>query len=229
MVLLRSSATTAVISRSALESAAHAAAASGGSVADLRRDAYGHGLLAVARAAHDAGIRTMLVDGADQISLLGDAGIDATDRGEVDVPVDVLYGLNPGARPVMRLTGHVMSLKDLQPGDAVSYGYTYRAQCATTVALITGGYAQAVVRLLGNRMDVEISGALHPIVGRVAMDVCVIEVGDAAGIREGSEVTFFGGSGPARDAIGRWSAVTGLGPLELVCAAGLAATQAEED
>jgi alanine racemase len=78
-------------------------------------------------------------------------------------------------------------------------------------------------------MDVEVSGALHPIVGRVAMDVCVIEVGDAVGIREGSEVTFFGGSGPARDAIGRWSAVTGLGPLELVCAAGLAATQAEED
>jgi alanine racemase len=229
MVLLRSSATTAVISRSALASAAHAAAGSGGSVADLRRDAYGHGLLTVAHAAQDAGIRTMLVDGADQISLLHDAGIDATDEGEADVPVRVLYGLNAGARPVMRLTGHVMSLKDLQPGDAVSYGYTYRAERATTVALITGGYAQAVVRLLGNRMDVEISGALHPIVGRVAMDVCVIEIGDADGIQEGSEVTFFGGTGPARDAIDRWSGVTGLGPLELVCAAGLAATQAEED
>lgn len=171
----------------------------------------------------------MLVDGAAERERLRQEGIKADEGAEADVSSEMLYGLNRGAQPVLRLTGHVMSLKRLQPGDAVSYGYTFRAERATTVALITGGYAQAVVRLLGNRMDVEVAGSLHPIVGRVAMDVCVIEVGDADGVAEGVEVTYFGGTGPVRDAISRWSRVTGMAPLELVCAAGLKAAQAEED
>lgn len=233
MAILRSPATRALISRSALAYAARAAVSAGGSVADLRRDAYGHGLLAVARAAHEAGAERMLVDGDEQVALLRDAGIPSAITGEADIPTALLYGF-PGAggesQQVMRLTGRVMSTKPLRRGEAVSYGYTHRAEEDTTVALVTGGYAQAVVRALGNRARLEIGGALHPIVGRVAMDVCVVDVGaDAEPPEEGAEATFFGGTGAARHLIEEWAEITGLTAAELVCAAGLKATQGDED
>ncbi len=178
------------------------------------------------------------VDGAEQVRMLRAEGLAATDADEPDIDVDLLYGLPEGAgsgsRPVMRLTGTVMSLKPLHRGEAVSYGYTHRAAADTTLALVTGGYAQAIVRALGNRAHVEMHGRLHAIVGRIAMDVCVIDLGNAdrltgAPVAEGDEVTYFGGSGPAREALREWSAATGLTAAELVCAAGLRASRAEED
>lgn len=227
-----------MVSRSALADAAAAAVAAGGSVADLRRDAYGHGLLPVARAVLAAGARTVRVDGADQVRMLRAEGLEATDAGEPDVDADLLYGLRGEAgsevRPVMRLTGTVMSLKPLQAGEAVSYGYTHRAPADTTVALVTGGYAQAIVRALGNHAHVELHGRMHPIVGRIAMDVCVVDLGAAHGLNgatavEGDEVTYFGGTGPARGALQEWTTATGLTAAELVCAAGLRASRTEED
>lgn len=232
MVLLRSSATTALISRSTLIASARAAVDAGGGVVDLRRDAYGHGLLRVARATRAAGAVGALVDGEEQVRMLKAEGIDATAAGEADVSAELLYGLPDGAddgrRPVMRLIGRVMSIKALRRGEAVSYGYTHRAQDDTKVALVTGGYAQAVVRALGNHARVEVQGELRPIVGRVAMDVCVVDVGATSSVEPGAEVTYFGGAGPARAAIAEWAETTGLTPAELVCAAGLRATRAEE-
>lgn len=230
MAILRSPATRALISRTALASAARAAVAVGGVTADLRRDAYGHGLLTVARAAAEAGAERMRVDGDAEIALLREAGIPAVASGQPDISSDLLYGLADGSeRQVMRLTGRVMSTKPLRRGEAVSYGYTHRAERDTTVALVTGGYAQAVVRALGNRAHVEIDGTLHPIVGRVAMDVCVVDVGGASETPlEGAEATFFGGAGAASRLIAEWAEITGLTRAELVCATGLKATHGEE-
>ncbi|MFD5214934.1 alanine racemase C-terminal domain-containing protein [Microbacterium sp. NPDC058345] len=238
MAIHRSTATRAVISRSALSAAADDAVASGGRVADLRRDAFGHGLLPVARAVLGAGVERVRVDDDDQERMLRGHGLNATTRDEPDIDPALLYGLPddaaPERRPVMRLAGRVMSLKPLRRGEAVSYGYTHRAPSDTTVALVTGGYAQAIVRALGNRADVEVLGTLRPIVGRVAMDVCVVDLQDpghatSSDIKPGAEVTFFGGTGPARRALREWSTATGLTTTELVCAAGLRASRGEED
>jgi alanine racemase len=230
-------ATRAVISRSALAQGASAAVAAGGEIADLRRDAYGHGLIPVARAVLAAGARTVRVDGAEQISRLRAEGLDSTATGSSDINVDLLYGLptaHGGSRPVLRLTGSVVSLKRLRHGEAVSYGYTHRATADTTLALVSGGYAQAIVRALGNHASVELHGRMRPIVGRIAMDVCVVDIGppgerDDEPVAEGDEVTYFGGAGPAKDSLRDWSAITGLSTTELVCAVGLRATRAEED
>ena len=54
----------------------------------------------------------------------------------------------------MRLTGSVLLTKALRAGEGVSYGYTHRADADTRVALVTGGYAQGVVRGLGDRISV---------------------------------------------------------------------------
>ncbi|MEV4735010.1 MULTISPECIES: alanine racemase [unclassified Microbacterium] len=211
----------ALISRSALATAAAAAVAAGGTVADLRRDAWGHGIRAVARAAIVAGAGAVRVDSAEQVEALAQDGIVAVTTGEPDIDPRLLYGLagSSDAAPVLRLAGRVLSTKPLKTGDAVSYGYTFRAEAPTTVALVTGGYAQGILRALGNRAEVEIDGRLRPIVGRVAMDVCVVDLQDAATTAVGTEVTYFGGQGPAARALTRWSEVTGLGDAELLAVA----------
>lgn len=224
-----SAATRALISRSALREAAAAAVAAGGRTADLRGDAYGHGLLRVARATIAAGASQVRVDDEREQRLLAADGIAAVVDGAADIDPVLLYGL-PGAstRPVLRLTGRVHSTKPLRAGEAVSYGYTYRAPSDRRVALVTGGYAQGVVRALGNRAPAEIDGVLHPIVGRVAMDVCVVDLGDADAA-VGAEATFFGGTGAAAGLLADWAEIIGLTAAELVTVAGRLAVREEED
>lgn len=213
-----------MISRSALAAASATAVDAGGSVADLRRDAWGHGVLAVAQAVVAAGAAAVRVDNADEAEALALEGIEAVTAGEPDISPSLLYGL-PDAEgalrtaPIMRLVGRVLSTKPLAAGDAVSYGYTHRATHDTTAALITGGYAQGIVRALGNAAHVEIEGVQRPIIGRVAMDVCVIDLQGSAAAT-GAEATYFGGRGPAAPGLARWSAVTGLTIAELVTVAG---------
>ena len=222
----------AVLSRGALAAAVRAAVAGGGAVVDLRRDAWGHGLSEVASAAAAGGVARALVDDEDAVRMVRGVDIDAVTIGAADIDPLLLYGL-PDERgvlrtgPVMRLTGRVMSTKPLRTGEAVSYGYTFRAAADTTVALVTGGYAQGIVRALGNRAEVEIDGFRRPIVGRVAMDVCVVDLGDVR-VGPGAEVVFFGGAGVVAGELANWRAATGLGIAELVTVAGLHAARVWE-
>ena len=221
-----------MISRSALAAGASAAVSAGGAIADLRRDAWGHGVLAVAQVVTAAGAQRVLVDAQGEVEALELEGIRGVTAGEPDIDANLLYGLPDAdgqlaSRPVMRLTGRVLSTKRLRPGDAVSYGYTYRATSETTVALVTGGYAQGIVRALGNHATVEIRETAMPIVGRVAMDVCVVDL-QGADIDVDSEVTYFGGSGPAAPGVARWADVTGMTAAELVAVAGAHAVRGWE-
>jgi alanine racemase len=122
---------------------------------------------------------------------------------------------------VLSLRGAVLSLKRLRQGEGVSYGYTHRAPRDTVVALVTGGYAQGVARSLGNAASVMIAGERHPIIGRVAMDVCVVDVGADSGVSRGVEVVYFGGPGGPSPALAEWTDASGLTAGELVTAIGL--------
>jgi alanine racemase len=137
-----------------------------------------------------------------------------------------LPGRHPAATPVLRLTGTVLSVKPLRAGEGVSYGYAYRAPADTRGALVTGGYAQGIVRALGGAVNVAIAGERHPIVGRVAMDVCVVEIGDAV-VRRGDEVLFLGDQAAGEPSLSDWIAVTGLRDLELITTVGLRAIREE--
>jgi alanine racemase len=185
-------------------------AAASAPLVDLRHDAYGHGLDAVATALLFETDATLLVDGA---TTFGDRVVRV---GAPSVSPAVTYGWVAGV-PAMTLVGTVLSTKRLLAGEGVSYGYRFRAPADTRVALVTGGYAQGVVRGAGGAASVFIEGARHPIVGRVAMDVCVIDIGDAD-VARGAEATFFGRGG---DTVARWAAATGLRSSEIVTAVGL--------
>lgn len=121
--------------------------------------------------------------------------------------------------PVMRMTGTVLSIKELHRGEGVSYGFRHRAPEDTRIALVTGGYAQGVVRALGNSVDVSIAGARHRIVGRVAMDVCVVDVGTAP-VTRGDTVVLFGDAGRGEPTLTEWADACRFTPLELTAACG---------
>ncbi|WP_300267199.1 alanine racemase C-terminal domain-containing protein [Microbacterium sp.] len=220
----------AVVSRAAMHASTDAALSAGGTTADLRADAYGHGVIETARVAATAGVESVIVDDISLVAALADLGLRADVTGSADIDPNVMYGLVAAeAVPPMRLSGRVLSTKRAEPGEGVSYGYTHVFARPTTVALVTGGYAQGIVRALGNRAEVEIEGQRHPIVGRVAMDVCVVdlETADAAVAArlEDADVVYFGGTGPARENLTLWAEMTEMTTAELISVVGAKAVR----
>lgn len=211
-----------LLSRSAMEQNARGLLQDGG-VVDLRHDAFGHGLDEVAPIVTAAGATGILVDAQQDVDRLAARGIRARLDGAADVAAHALFGIPDAAAadspPVMRLEGRVLSTKPLLAGEAVSYGYTHRAPQDTRVALVTGGYAQGILRALGNRASVQIGVRTHPIVGRIAMDVCVVDL-DGTDAEAGSPVLYFGGTGAMRNALAHWAEVTGLTALEMAVVIG---------
>lgn len=192
------------------------------SVADLRHDAWGHGAVQVARTLLAAGVDAFIVD-RDSPSASADLhAVQLANPGEPAIDAQAVFGLpGGGGTPVMRLTGTILVVKALRAGEGVSYGYSHRADSDTRIALVTGGYAQGIVRGLGNRARVAIAGRTHPMVGRVAMDVCVVDVGDAP-VGRGDRVVFFGGE-PGDPPLSEWTDHTGMTPAELITAVGMRA------
>lgn len=111
-----------------------------------------------------------------------------------------LYGLSPfdsvgstelGLKPAMRVESRLISVKRVAAGVGVSYGYTYRAASDTTLGLVPLGYADGIPRHVSNTGSVWVNGAVHPIVGRVAMDQFVVDLGERAAA-VGDRVVLFG-------------------------------------
>jgi alanine racemase len=82
-------------------------------------------------------------------------------------------------------------VRRVDAGAGASYGHIWRADRATTLALVPLGYADGVPRQASNRAEVWLAGARRPVVGRIAMDQFVVDVGDAL-VQVGDEVVLFG-------------------------------------
>lgn len=94
--------------------------------------------------------------------------------------------------PVARLTTRVAQVKELEKGESVSYGRQFVASRATRIAVISMGYADGFPRLLSaGRGRVSIAGKMYAVIGRVCMDLFMIEVGDDP-VQAGDEVEIFG-------------------------------------
>lgn len=110
-----------------------------------------------------------------------------------------VYGLNPfedrgieefALRPAMRVSAQVANVKRVPAGQGVSYGYRYITEDETNLALVPFGYFEGMPRVsVGAK--VLISGKQYPVVGRVAMDQFVVDVG-ADRVAIGDEVVIFG-------------------------------------
>lgn len=117
----------------------------------------------------------------------------------------ILYGLDPSnevhfpaLQPVMSLKSVVTFVKELQPGQSVSYGRTFTADRPMRVATVCVGYADGYPRMLSGGPDrgvMVIRGQRAPVVGRVCMDQTMVDVTDIPGVKMGDEVTVFGPDG----------------------------------
>ncbi|MCJ7855516.1 alanine racemase [Lachnospiraceae bacterium NSJ-143] len=100
-------------------------------------------------------------------------------------PGIILYGCYPSAevmkdrlplKPVMSLKTYAMFIKEIEEGDTVGYGRTYKAEEKRKIATIPAGYADGYNRLLSNRGRVLINGRSAPIRGRICMDQCMADI-----------------------------------------------------
>ena len=138
-------------------------------------------------------------------------------------PGIILYGYPPsddvacpGLQPVMALKTVVSMVKELQPGQSVSYGRRFTAQRPTLAATLCAGYADGYPRLLSEGKGVvDLQGHPCPVLGRVCMDQMMV---DATGLEvaEGDEATLWGG-GTAGDTAGTSARKTGTISYEVLC------------
>ncbi|MGZ9100406.1 MAG: alanine racemase, partial [Brevundimonas sp.] len=108
-----------------------------------------------------------------------------------------LYGGGPEGRPdarigpVATLTAEVLQLLDVAAGETVGYSRTFTATGPTRIATCAAGYADGVLRSYSPRGRVFVAGQLRPIVGRVSMDACAVDVTGLA-VAVGDRVELFG-------------------------------------
>jgi alanine racemase len=111
----------------------------------------------------------------------------------------MLYGVDPigrqlGLKPVMALRTVISHVHPLLPGESVSYGGTYIADTPKTLATLPLGYADGFVRAYGGfgvTVNTELGNFKAPIVGRICMDQCMIDV-TGIPVKVGDQVTIFG-------------------------------------
>lgn len=110
-----------------------------------------------------------------------------------------LYGAtaNPGEdhglEPVVRLEAPVLQLRRLEPGESTGYGATYVADRPRLAATVAAGYADGLPRALSGSGYARFNGAKAPILGRVSMDLTVLDVTDCEDeVRAGAPAAFLG-------------------------------------
>jgi alanine racemase len=105
--------------------------------------------------------------------------------------------------------------KRVPAGQGVSYGHEYTTNRETTLGLVPVGYADGVVRALGNRGEVSLRGRRYRIAGRVCMDQFVLDVGDDE-TAAGDTVTLFGPGDDGEPTADDWAATLDTINYEIV-------------
>ncbi|HXC72017.1 MAG TPA: alanine racemase [Pyrinomonadaceae bacterium] len=121
-------------------------------------------------------------------------------------PGGVLYGLwrdvlppstsDAELMPVMSLYSRISLLKWVPPGETIGYGCTFEASRKSLIATLPIGYHDGYMRGLSNRADVIVRGTYAPVVGRVSMDLTLIDVTNVPGVEIDDQVMLLGSQNP---------------------------------
>jgi alanine racemase len=140
----------------------------------------------------------------------------------------MLYGLYPSPdvnkktvdlKEAMSLKANVAQVKTIQKGEGVSYGHKYVAPTDTQIATIPIGYADGFTRGLTFKAKGIVKGQIKPVVGRICMDQCMIEV-DGLELRTGDTITLFGEADGKTISIDDYAEMLGTINYEIVCMMG---------
>ena len=140
----------------------------------------------------------------------------------------LLYGLTPpgcqefslNLRPAMTFKTRLAYIKDLEPGETVSYGRSFTASQHTRIGVLPVGYDSGYSLRLSNKGYVVIRGKRFPVVGRVRMNLIHVDLGQEEAVEIGDVVTLYGGEGPSVEEIA--GIMLGGSPYEVLCTTGKA-------
>lgn len=116
-------------------------------------------------------------------------------------PGIILYGYYPSQEvqkdkvkvsPVMSIKANIVHIKTLGKGEYISYGRAFITKRESIIATLPIGYADGFTRLLFEKAKVIVGGKLAPVVGRICMDQCMIDITDTEGVKVGDEVILIG-------------------------------------
>jgi alanine racemase len=127
-------------------------------------------------------------------------------------------------RSALTLTAPLVQVREVAVGTSVGYGHSWRAPHDTRLGLLALGYADGLPRIASNRAGVQVNGHRRPVVGRISMDMTIVDLGpdDTPGAaHEGDVATVFGPGDAGEPTAAQWAEwaetleheiVTGLGP-----------------
>lgn len=113
-------------------------------------------------------------------------------------PGAILYGMKSfrkndiDLKAVMSFKTKIYHIKDIKPGEGVSYNYKWKAEVNSRVATIPVGYSDGLPRSLTHVGYVTINGIQAPIIGVICMDQCMVDVTHVKDVKAGDEVIIFG-------------------------------------
>ena len=135
-------------------------------------------------------------------------------------PSEEVHKENVDLKPVLELISHVAFVKWVDEGEMISYGGTYVTKRRTKIATIPVGYGDGYPRSLSNKGYMLIHGKKAPIIGRVCMDQCMVDVTEIEDVKFGDEVVLVGRDGDEYLSVETLSRLSDRFNYEFVCLMG---------
>jgi alanine racemase len=116
-------------------------------------------------------------------------------------PGIILYGYYPSnevnterlnIKPIMSLKATIVHIKTVVKDEYISYGRKFKTERESIIATLPIGYADGYTRLLSGKAKVIVNGKFAPVVGKICMDQCMIDITDIEGVKLGDEVILMG-------------------------------------
>lgn len=151
----------------------------------------------------ERGFEPTLIHAANSAAAFANPGA----RGNMVRPGGALYGFTrdvlpanietPALRPVMSLHSRIVLLKKVPKGEYLGYGCTFQTQRDSLIATIPVGYDDGYRRVLSNKARAIVRGNFAPVVGRVSMDLTLVDVTEVPNVSLDDHVTLLGQDGEA--------------------------------
>ena len=119
--------------------------------------------------------------------------------------------------PVLELKSRVATVRDVPANTPVSYGRTNTLTRPSRLAVIPVGYGDGFCRSFSNKLTVLINGKKLPIVGRICMDMCMVDVTDAPDVKEGDVAILYGSDGTNDQPVEAGAEIMNTISYELLC------------
>jgi alanine racemase len=123
----------------------------------------------------------------------------------------------PGLRPALSVHSRVQAVRELPAGVRVSYGGVDQLGRETRAAIVPVGYADGYPRAVSGRAHMLVRGHRCRVLGRVTMDVSMLDVTDLPDVRAGERVTLLGGQGAGRIGVHEMAQWAEVIPYEILC------------